>query len=72
MQKIKKQLKNSGKPLQEFSNRLNELNQIPPDQRYLKHYPIVNYSKFNNNQIISHLEFNSFKVFTKKAKIILY
>jgi len=67
MQKIKKRIKNCGKPLEEYSNRIFELNQLPSEKYYLKSYPIVHFKKtFQNTNVISHLEFNGFTIFTKE------
>ncbi|XP_024868247.1 uncharacterized protein LOC112452339, partial [Temnothorax curvispinosus] len=67
MQKIKKRIKNCGKPLEEYSNRIFELNQLPPEKCYLKSYPIIHFKKaVQGNDDISHLEFNGFTIFTKK------
>lgn len=65
MQKIKKLIKNCGKPLEEYSNQIFELNQLPSEKYYLKSYPIVYLKKtIQNTNDISHLEFNGFTIFT--------
>lgn len=67
MQKIKKRIKNCGKPLEEYSNRILELNQLPPEKYYLKSYPIIHFKKaVQGSNDISHLEFNGFTIFTKE------
>lgn len=56
MQKIKKRIKNCGKPLEEYSNRIFELNQLPSEKYYLKSYPIVHFKKtLQNTNVISHI-----------------
>jgi len=67
MQKIKNRIKNCDKLLEEYSNRMFELNQLPLEKSYLKSYPIIHFKKtIQNTNDISHLEFNGFNIFTKE------
>ncbi|KYM96522.1 hypothetical protein ALC62_12823 [Cyphomyrmex costatus] len=62
MQKIKKKLHQSGKPLQELSNRIFEELQIPIQPCCIEQFPIVIYKPRSLNKVISYLQFKSFKV----------
>jgi len=64
MQKIKNKLHNSGAPLQQFSNRIFEELQILIRPFKVEQYPIVVYKK---NNVISHVQFKSFKILTNKT-----
>lgn len=64
MQKVKNKLYNLGTPLQEFSNRIFEELQLPVRPFKVEQYPIVVYKK---NNVISHLQFKSFKIATNKT-----
>lgn len=63
MQKIKKKIHQSGKPLEEFSNRTFEELQLPIESCKVQQYPIIFYKK----NIISHVQFKNFKIAANKA-----
>lgn len=63
MQKIKKKIKNSGKPLQELANRISEELQIPIQPCNMVQYPISVYSKNNK---ICYIQFQNFKISKKE------
>ncbi|XP_067204058.1 uncharacterized protein [Linepithema humile] len=58
MQKIKRKLHQSGKPLEELSNRIFEESQLPIQPFRVMQYPII---IFKNNRI-SYLQFQNFKI----------
>lgn len=64
MQKIKNKLHQSGKPLEELSNRLREELQLPIQPCRMLQYPIVVYTKKNE---ISHIQYESFKIAISKT-----
>ncbi|KYM94043.1 hypothetical protein ALC62_15348, partial [Cyphomyrmex costatus] len=59
MQKIKKKLHQSGKPLQELSNRIFEELQIPVQLQNHMQFPIVIYKTRSKNKEISYLQFDN-------------
>lgn len=63
MQKIKKKLHQSGKPLQELSNRVLEELQLPIRPYRNVQYPI---SVYKSNNTISHLQYKNFKIALNK------
>jgi len=63
MQKIKKKLHKSGKPLQEISNRILEESQLPIQPYCMEHYPITVYK---SNNTISYVQFQNFKIAMNK------
>lgn len=63
MQKLKKKLHQSGKPLEEIYNRISEEAQIPIRPYSIVQYPIA---IFTNKNEISHVQFKSFKISKKK------
>jgi len=71
MQKIKKNLHQSGTLLEEFSNRTFEELQLPIQTCKVQKYPIVVYNK---NNIISYIQFRNFKIAINQANncAILY
>jgi len=68
MQKIKKKLHQSGKPLEELSNRMFEELQLPiqPYERTMQ-YPIIVYKTRSDNKDISYLQFKCFKIAINKS-----
>lgn len=68
MQKIKKKLHQSGKPLQELCNRIFEESQLPIEPFLIMQYPIIVYK----NNTISYIQFQNFKVgINKKDNCVL-
>lgn len=67
MQKIKNKLHQSGKPLQELSNRMFEELQVSIQPYNCTQYPVVVYKDRSNNKDISYLQFKCFKIAINKS-----
>ncbi|XP_071572521.1 uncharacterized protein [Temnothorax nylanderi] len=63
LQAIKKQVKNSQRPLHQIVNRITEENALPIQTQYRKSYPIVHYSR--SAMKIKRLEFDGFSISTE-------
>lgn len=66
MQKIKKRLHQSGKPLEELTNRITEETQTLIQPHELKQYPIAVYEGRSQLKKISYIQYKNFKIANRK------
>lgn len=62
LQTIKKQVKNSQRPLHQIVNRITEENALPIQTQYRKSYPVIHYSRSTTDKL---LEFDGFCISTE-------